>query len=234
MEKLLLLLSLSFSLTACNFLDRVEHKASVINNYKHSALNLAKENRELKAKVSDLDYQVQELKTENNFLKIQIEKEGGRTPASFRPMNDVPKFQSDYVKYDVYKWSPTQLLAIAEKEFKSKNYEKSSQYFHTYIALEREHKTLDDEILFQSGLAAFESGKYFDTAIEHLSRLQKDYPTSKYFRGAKLWTALSHLKQGDQDSFYETVEEFRLKYRNTPEWEILSGHYEELTQKYKK
>ena len=31
----------------------------------------------------------------------------------------------------------------------------------------------------------------------------------------------------------EGVEEFRLKYRNTPEWKILSAHYEDITLKLK-
>ena len=44
---------------------------------------------------------------------------------------------------------------------------------------------------------------------------------------------MTHLKLGDEQAFFNTAEEFRKKYRNTPEWNILSGHYEKIVQKYK-
>ena len=39
---------------------------------------------------------------------------------------------------------------------------------------------------------------------------------------------------GKTEDFYSTVEEFRKKYKNTPEWEILRAHYEDITQKFKR
>jgi outer membrane protein assembly factor BamD (BamD/ComL family) len=92
---------------------------------------------------------------------------------------------------------------------------------------------MDDSVLFQSGVASYESDKYHDWAIEHLDRLTKEYPNSNYFRGAKLWSALTKLKVGMKKDFFATVEEFRLKYRNTTEWKILSVHYEKIASKYR-
>ncbi len=57
------------------------------------------------------------------------------------------------------------------------------------------------------------------------------YPTSKFFRSAKLWSSLTHLKMGNKDRFMATVEEFRKKYRNSPEWKILSKYYESIEEK---
>ena len=137
------------------------------------------------------------------------------------------------VNQHIYNWSHSQLLAIGEKSLGQKEYAKAAQYFHTYLAYENDHKTVTDEILFQAGISAYESKKYYPWALEAFAMIQDRFPASKYYRGAKLWTALTHLKQGNDKNFYGVVEEFRLKYRNTQEWEILKGHYEELTQKYK-
>ena len=57
------------------------------------------------------------------------------------------------------------------------------------------------------------------------------YPTSSYYRSAKLWVALTHMKLGDKQKFFATVEEFRKKYRNTNEWKILSAYYEKIEEK---
>jgi outer membrane protein assembly factor BamD (BamD/ComL family) len=59
----------------------------------------------------------------------------------------------------------------------------------------------------------------------------KQYPTSQYYRSAKLWVALTNLKLGEKKKFFATVEEFRKKYRNTNEWKILSNYYEKIEEK---
>jgi len=51
---------------------------------------------------------------------------------------------------------------------------------------------------------------------------------------AKLWLALAQYNQGEHQKFLATVEEFRLKYRNTEEWKILSRYYEDINYKVKK
>lgn len=236
--KNILLMSFLFLMSSCNLVERMENKAKVINQYEQKSLELAKLNREYLSKITDLEYEVQTLKSKNKFLQIQLDKYQKKDKNVSRSIASVVaptmNLKNDLVKNHVYKWSATQLLAIGEKELVRKNYEKSAQFFHTYMAMEKEHKTISDDILFQSGLAAYESGKYYKWSTKYLKRLISEYPTSKYFRGAKLWHALASFKLGDTETFYSTVEEFRKKYKNTPEWEILRGHYEEITLKYKK
>jgi outer membrane protein assembly factor BamD (BamD/ComL family) len=90
---------------------------------------------------------------------------------------------------------------------------------------------LSDEFYFKAGISAFESGSHHDWTITHFDNLMSKYPTSQYFRSAKLWIALTHMKMGNKKKFFATVEEFRKKYRNTPEWKILSSYYEKIEEK---
>jgi outer membrane protein assembly factor BamD (BamD/ComL family) len=216
-------------------MNEVEERVETVNNYERRAYELARDNRLLRQQLDEMKFENEKLTTQNNFLAIQLDKTKGkgnnRNVASVSPTIHL---KDDFVKQQIYKWSPTQLLSIAEKEFSDKNYKKSAQFFHTYLQMAENHKTLDDKILFQSGIAAYESREYYPWAQMYLGQLLKDYPNSEYFRGAKLWLALAHFRLGDTDLFYQSVDEFRLKYKNTPEWEILRGHYEEITQKYKK
>lgn len=233
---LLKLILTCFFIVSCDFYDEIAHKARVINNYEKKSLELAKRNRELSSRITDLEYQVQTLNSKNKFLTIQLDKFQNKKKAERKIASVAPTkiLKNDLVKNHIYNWSPSQLLAIGEKELIKKNFEKSAQYFHTYLAMEETHKTVSDDILFQSGIAAYESGKYYDWSKKYFKRIITEYPTSKYYRGAKLWHALASFKQGDTQAFYGTVEEFRKKYKNTPEWDILRGHYEEITLKYKK
>lgn len=216
---------------SCDMVKKIEKRAQVVNNANNAALALAKENRILKAEISRLEYEIESLKSVNNYMKIQLEQNGKtRGPASVAPVSP----RNDMVKFGTYKWSPAQMLAMAEKEFSRKNYEKSAQFFQTFIDRYPNHKNINDQFLFQAGVAAYESGKHDQWVFKNLGTLVREFPTSPYYRGAKLWMALTHLKQGKQDKFFNTVEEFRKKYRNTSEWEILSSHYEKMLQKYKK
>ena len=90
-----------------------------------------------------------------------------------------------------------------------------------------------DRVLFGAGVAAFETGKKYDLSEKYFSKLVKDFPKSDFHRGAKLWLALSQYNQGEHQKFLKTVEEFRLKYRNTDEWKILSRYYEDINEKVK-
>ena len=236
--KLLLLTGLLAPFCSCDMMEKVEERASIINKYENVALTLSSENRELRAEISRLHYDVEALKSKNNYLEIKLSKSTqkmmGSTPkrtiASVAPVTP----QNDLVKFDVYKWTPSQVLAIAEKEFDQKHFEKSAQFFQAFSTKFLGHKKIDDQFLFQAGIAAYESGEHPEWVLAHLDKLISEYPTSKFYRGAKLWNALTHLKLGHEDKFFNTVEEFSKKYRNTHEWKILSAHYEKIVQKYKK
>lgn len=197
-------------------------------SYEKKSLALAKENRELRAKVSDLTYKMNQLEAKNKFISSQV-KGTSRSIASVPQTNP-----DDLVNYDVYKWSPEKLLAIGEKELHFKNYEKSAQYYNELIDRFPRHELVNDRVLFGAGVAAFETGKRYDWSEKHLSNLVKHHPKSQFYRGAKLWLALSQYQQGDHKKFLDTVEEFRLKYRNTEEWKILSRYYEDIHYKVKK
>jgi len=213
------------------YLKHLNHRAEQINQYERVALNLAKRNRDLEIEISELKYELQKLKTKNSYLTMQVEKEEvpkekGRSIASVVPPSE------DLVEQKIYKWSPEQLLAAAEKEFEEKKYEKSAQFYQTMIVNYPDDKKIDEVVLFQAGLASFESSKH-EWTMAAMEKLVSKFPNSKYYRGAKLWMALTNLKLGKKKEFFNTVEEFRKKYRNTTEWTILSAHYENIMQKYK-
>ncbi len=198
--------------------------------YERKSQVLARENRVLTAKVSDLQYQISQLESRNKYFSAQKKNaESGRKIASVPIQNP-----DDLVAYEVYRWTPEKLLAIGEKELHFKNFEKSAQFYNELIGRFPAHAIVSDRVLFGAGVAAFETGKRFDWSEKHLSRLVKNYPKSEFYRGAKLWLALAQYQQGHHDKFLATVEEFRLKYRNTEEWKILSRYYEDINYKVKK
>ena len=229
--QLTLLIALALSSAGCDLMNKIEHKAAQINRYEVVALHLAKENDQLKAKVSELSYEIETLKSKNNFLTLQLEKDKQvRAPASIKPLVN-PK--DDLVKFSVYKWDSNQLLATATKAYQNKEFEKAAQYFQHLLHHYPAHPEINDDIIFASGLSAYETGKHDDWALMNLEKLVKQYPTSRHYRSSKLWIAMANLRQGNQKAFFETVEEFRKKYRNTKEWDILSAHYEKILQTYK-
>lgn len=196
--------------------------------FEKKSLELARENRELRAKISDLTYKMNELESKNKYFMAQAQ---GKS----RSIASVPQMDAnDLVNYEVYKWSPEKLLAIGEKELHFKNYEKSAQFYNELIDRFPKHEIVNDRVLFGAGVAAFETGKRYDWSEKHLSALVKNHPKSEFYRGAKLWLALSQYQQGDHQKFLATVEEFRQKYRNTEEWKILSRYYEDIHYKVKK
>jgi len=202
-------------------------------SYERKSLQLAKENRLLKTQLSDLRYSVSQLESKNRYLAAQVE--GKIAPAAERTVASIPKTDAnDLVAFEVYKWTPEKLLAIGEKELHFKNYEKSAQFYHELIHRFPKNEIITDRVLFGAGVAAFETGKRYDWTQQHLSRLIQEHPKSQFYRGAKLWLALAQFNQGDNQKFLATVEEFRLKYRNTEEWKILSRYYEDISYKIKK
>lgn len=194
------------------------------------AAQLSQENQLLRAQVSSLQYQVSQLGSKTQYFMAQAE---GKNPGITRGIASIPGMSAnDLVHYDVYRWTPEKLLAIGEKELHFKNYDKSAQFYQELLTRFPTHQVVTDRVLFGAGVAAFESNHY-QWSESHFNRLVKDHPRSQFFRGAKLWMALSQYHQGDNQKFIKTVEEFRLKYRNTEEWKILSRYYEDISYKVK-
>ena len=201
--------------------------------YEKKALALAKENRLLQVKISDLEFKVNELESKNKYFASQSGAPK-KAPVQERAIASIPQTNTnDLLNYEIYKWTPEKLLAIGEKEFHFKNYEKSAQFYSELINRFPKHNLVSDRVLFGAGVAAFETGKRYDMSEKYLARLVKDHPKSEFYRGAKLWLALSQYNQGEHKKFLVTVEEFRLKYRNTDEWKILSRYYEDISYKIK-
>lgn len=225
-----LLIAILATGSGCELASRVEQRAYQINRYENVALSLSKQNRELEAEIARLKYEVQTLKAKNQFLQLQLDekKPSARVPAS------IPSFsvKEDLVKFDVYKWKPDDLLAVAEKEF-GKDHERSAQFYQALSVYYPGHHKIDDKFLFKAGISAYESGKHPEWVLHNMQTLIEKYPASEFYRGAKLWSAMTYLNLGNEKAFFATAEEFRKKYRNTPEWKILSGHYEKIVQKYK-
>ncbi|RPJ78231.1 MAG: hypothetical protein EHM20_04410 [Alphaproteobacteria bacterium] len=228
---------------------KIEQKAAMINHYEQVSLKLAKENRELHAKVKRLEFDVEKLKQDKSYNGIRLpaskaehdaspkvthgntHEEHGRAIASVAPSPITSGVKKDFVEFKTYKWRADDLLKIADKEFKEKNYEKAAQFYTSLINNYPKDKSITDEFYFKAGIAAFETGDHHDWSLSHFGTLMTKYPTSHYFRSAKLWEALTHMKMGEKQKFYATVEEFRKKYRNTNEWKILSSYYEKIEEK---
>lgn len=207
--------------------DKLENHISI----EKKALVLAKKNRLLEKQISDLKYKISELESERKYLSFQTEI---KTQSPKRKVASIsPVIANDLVNYEIYKWTPEKLLAIGEKEFHYKNYEKSAQFYNELIDRFPKHSIVSDRVLFGAGVASFETGKRYEWSEKYLSRLVKDYPQSEFYRGAKLWLALSQYNRGEHQKFTDTVEEFRVKYRNTDEWKILSRYYEKISDKIK-
>lgn len=220
-----------FSLWKYGGMDKtVMKKWQAQYEYEKKALSLAKENRVLTAKMSELNFKISELESKNKYLSAQVKQPSAKREIASIPQNN----PNDLVSFDVYKWTPEKLLAIGEKELHFKNYEKSAQFYNELIHRFPKHEIVSDRVLFGAGVAAFETGKRYDWTAKHLERLVKNHPKSEFYRGAKLWLALAQYNQGEHQKFLATVEEFRLKYRNTEEWKILSRYYEDINYKVKK
>lgn len=223
-------------LSACGLGEYLNEKARVINNSERTALVLAKENRELKAELSRLQFQLQEVKAEKIYLTAKVKRE--QTPSAHKRglasvSSSIPAPPAgNSVNYDVYRWSPEQLFQRGQLHFRDKKFKEATEFFQTLLFHHPNHSLINDAFHYQAGVAAYESGLYFELAEYHMQQLMEKYPTSTFFRGAKLWQALLNLEVGKTSEFFATVEEFRKKYRNTPEWRILSAHYENIREKY--
>ena len=244
-------------LASCSVdMKKIEQKAAMINHYEEVSLKLAKENRELHAEVKRLEFEVEKLKQDKSFKEVKSgehevaathgaaheatheakpeakhEEAHGRSIASVAPAAVHEEMKKDYVEFKTYKWHADDLMKIADKEFKDKNFEKAAQFYTSLVNNYPANKNISDEFYFKAGIASFESGDHHEWTLTHFEALMAKYPTSQYYRSAKLWVALTHMKLGDKKKFYATVEEFRKIYRNTNEWKILSSYYEKIEEK---
>ena len=218
----------SYVIAQTGYWGEFQNKAEVVHNYEYKSIVLAKELRLMKQENEMLRSKISKINLEKDFLALKA-KNHSRNIASV-PLQS----KSDLVNFEVFKWSADKLLGIGEKSLHFKKYEKASQYYQTLVKNYPKHKIVNDKVLFQAGIAAYESKKHYSWAVDHFSKIIKKYPKSKLKRGAKLWLALSHYHSGNEKHFIETVEEFRSKYRNTKEWAVLSKYYEDIAIKYNK
>ncbi|MBF0208518.1 MAG: tetratricopeptide repeat protein [Oligoflexia bacterium] len=230
-------------LSSCDYMHSIEAKSRVINNYEQAAAVLAKENRELKMIISKLEYDLQALRARNSYLELKLKdnesggvakKKGSGTRDREKASAELGTHKDENVDFGVYRWKAEQLLTMAESAFKENNYQQAIQYFSVLLKEYPEYKDVDDLVLFEAGVSAYKSGKFYDLAVNYLSSLISKYPSSKYYRGAKLWLALSQYQKGNTEFLFKSMEEFRKKYRNTSEWKILSAYYENIRNTYKR
>ncbi|MBF0361583.1 MAG: hypothetical protein HQK49_11260 [Oligoflexia bacterium] len=142
--------------------------------------------------------------------------------------------ESDPIGFELYNWKPEQLVTMANTSFTERDYVRATQYFMVLIREFPTYHEINDQLYFMAGVSAYNSGRYYNLAQNYLTTLISRYPSSSLYRGAKLWLALANFKMGNSALFFKTVDEFRLKYRNTQEWKILSSYYENYRNKYKK
>lgn len=203
--------------------------------YYYKSLTLAKENRLLKQKISTLNFNYQKMKSKNHYLKMKVSKNSPvsvskRKIASYAP---VTKFSfdssdKDFVQDEIYQWGEYKLYTIALREYKLKNFEKSSQFFVELINQYPESKYLNESVLLKSAFSCYQTKTYYKQAINILDLMLRKHPHSKHYLKAKLWRGLSYFHSGNFKEFYSSVEEFRKKYRNTKEWSILRNYYEKI------
>jgi len=224
-------LTFIFTYTAGQFglWEDFKKRADVVHNYEYKALQLSKEVRELRMENESLKSKVSKLISEKEHLAMNVVGKKSRSIASI-PKQSV----GDLVNFELYQWSAEKLLGVGEQALHFKKYEKSAQFYNTLVNKYKSHQSVNDKVLFEAGIAAYESKNHYDWSAKHFETIVANHPNSKYYRGAKLLLALSHFHQGDQDKFIATVNEFRKKYRNTQEWKVLSRYYEEINYRYNK
>ena len=210
-------------LASCSFKDFYGEIADLSDividkaDYKIAALKLARENRQLRASISDLQYQLSSLERERNFLNMKLDETRGLASTDVHKPVDA---DNDLVNYAAYKWDFNTLISLADKEFNSRNLKKSAQLYRT--ASEVFKVSLDENSYFKAGIASFESG-YNDWSQEFFGELVSKFSRSQYFRPSKLWLALTYQRQGNKEEFEKIKAEFRLNYQNSEEWKILES-----------
>lgn len=190
-------------------------------------------------------YEIKKIKNENIKLKLQLQKaeftlarlqesdtlkkEMNRAVASsdkkFEILPESKKIQ-DFVKQEVYHWSPVKLLALAEKEYKLKNHIAAAQFGMTLLNEDLSNSHVDENFYYRLGVSCVESKHYLSEGITVLGELIKKYPDSTLVVQAKLWRGLAYHRLNNKTEFLAMMEEFKVKYRNTKEWTVLKNIYE--------
>lgn len=194
------------------------------HQFETKSLDLAKKNRLLQAEVSQLKFEQGQL--ENKLKTAGIKPDIKKVIRKIASV-DIPDSE-DLVQYEIYQWTPGKLLAVARKELHFRHYEKSAQFYHELLSRFPKHEMIDDQIWFEGGIASYESKKHYPWASKFFGKVISEYPNSHFYRGAKLWLGLTYHNLGKKQQFLRTLNEFKTKYRNTKEWNILKKHYEDL------
>ncbi len=233
--KFLLTITTLLLFTSCKqMIEEIKQKGEKVERYEMAALMLARDNRKLVIENGELKYRIQNLEARVDFLELELEKNTHNKQYKRLKNRKLKSSKSmsrpSSINFDIYNWTADQLLAVAKHSFNEENYSKAAEYFNILIQKYPKHESIDDTLLFKSGMSAYKSDKYYDWAINNFSDLINFYPSSQYYRGAKLWMGLASHKMGNKELFKKTIEEFRRKYRNTPEWKILSQYYEKFKE----
>ncbi|TDJ05644.1 MAG: tetratricopeptide repeat protein [Deltaproteobacteria bacterium] len=207
-------------LSGCGWGERWFEKTKEVNNYEKVALNLAKENRLLKLRINNLENKIHTLKLQNKYASILAKIGPNRRISSVED-------EIDLVRFKEYNWTAEELLFVAEIEYERNDYEKAAQFYFALIKNYPKYQKINDRVIYNTALSSFESGHY-NWSQQSFKILIKEYPNSKFYLSAKLWKALTLYKLGKKKKFRSKIKEFKELYRNTPEWRILSKHYERI------
>jgi len=207
-------------LSSCGPGKRWFKRVEEVNNYEKVALNLAMKNRLLKLKITDLENEIQKLKLKNKYASISSKIGPHRRISSVEEERDLVRFKE-------YNWTAEELLFVAEVENERNDYEKTSQFFHALLKYYPKFEKINDRLVYDAALSSFESGHY-NRSKKYFQKLIKEYPNSEFYLSAKLWKALTLYKLGKKKTFRLKLQEFKELYKNTPEWKILSKHYEKI------
>lgn len=220
MLKLYPIIACLLFLSGCGWVGRISDRVEEINHFELVALNLAKENRLLKLQLNNLKSEVEQLKMKNKYTQIS---------AKIGPSRNISSIQKkiDLVRFSDYNWTADELLFVAEIEFERNDYNKSSQFYRALIQYYPKYSKIDDKLIYNSAVASYE-GAHFDWAQVFFKKLITEYPNSPFYLSSKLWGALTMYKMGEKKKFRSKLEEFKELYKNTPEWKILSKHYEKI------
>jgi tetratricopeptide (TPR) repeat protein len=217
------ILAILLLLSSCGPSKRWFKRIEEVNNYEKVALNLAKENRLLKLKMTDLQNEIQKLKLANKYASVSSKVGPHRKISSVDEGKDLVRFKE-------YNWTSEELLFVAEVEYERNDYEKSAQFFHALLKYYPKFEKINDKLVYDAALSSFQSGHY-NWSKNYFQKLIKDYPNSGFYLSAKLWKALTLYKLGKKKTFRLKLQEFKELYKNTPEWKILSKHYEKIRKK---
>ena len=183
------------------------------------------ENTTLKLKIQKMEFTIARFEEANQLKSESLNREIASEKKEFEIFS-TEKNIKDYVQQDIYNWSPAKLHALAEKEYSLKNYVASSQYGLTLLNLDPKFDLIDENFQFKLGISCIESNTYINEGVKVLTMLVKNYPESMLVVKAKLWRGLAYHRLNNKEEFAAMMEEFKQKYRNTKEWNILKNIYE--------